>query len=412
MKLKYTSKRKIFNDPIYGFITIPYDIVFDLIEHPYFQRLRRISQVGLTNIVYTGANHTRFQHTLGAMHLMQRAIEVIRNKGNEITPEEAEGATIAILLHDIGHGPYSHTLEYTLVENVSHEQLSHLFMQELNRQFDGKLELAMRIFQGDYPKKYLHQLVSSQLDMDRLDYLKRDSFFTGVSEGVIGSERIITMLTVANGELAVEAKGIYSIEKFLVARRLMYWQVYLHKTVIGAEHLLIHILNRAKTLALDGAPLFCSPALQVFLYHRYTLNDFKSYQGLLRTFASLDDSDILGAIKVWASHEDAILSTLCTMLINRTLFKVEVQDTPFDAERIAQKQQEVVAKMGIDASEAESFVFSDQVQNRAYSQQADGIMILHKDGRLVDVASDADLLNISMLSEPVTKYFFCYPKNV
>ena len=406
-----SGKRKIFNDPIYGFISIPNEFIFDLIEHPYFQRLRRITQLGLSNVVYTGANHTRFQHTLGAMHLMTRAIDTIRNKGHEITEEEALGATIAILMHDIGHGPYSHTLEYSLVNGVNHEVISSLFMDELNHKFKGQLSLAIEIFKGTYHKKFLHQLVSSQLDVDRLDYLKRDSFFTGVSEGVIGSERLISMLNVADGEIAVEAKGIYSVEKFLVARRIMYWQVYLHKTVLGAEMLLIKILSRAKSLALSGETLFSSTALETFLYHDYTKEDFYAYKGLLAVFARLDDFDIMGAIKVWAEHDDAILSTLCGMLIHRKLYKVEIRKEPFTQEEIEAKQKEVAQHMNIDdPADLDFFVFSDQVMNRAYSQTLDNICILFKDGTVKDVAEAADLLNISVLSEPVTKYFLCYPK--
>jgi HD superfamily phosphohydrolase len=345
------------------------------------------------------------------MHLMTRAIETIRSKGHEITEEEALGATIAILMHDIGHGPYSHTLEYSLVNGVNHEVISSLFMDELNHKFKGQLSLAIEIFKGTYPKKFLHQLVSSQLDVDRLDYLKRDSFFTGVSEGVIGSERLISMLNVADGEIAVEAKGIYSVEKFLVARRIMYWQVYLHKTVLGAEMLLIKILSRAKSLALSGETLFCSSALETFLYHDYTKEDFYAYNGLLAVFARLDDFDIMGAIKVWAEHDDAILSTLCGMLIHRKLYKVEIRKEPFTQEEIEAKQKEVAKHMSIDdPADLDFFVFSDQVMNRAYSQTLDNICILFKDGIVKDVAEAADLLNISVLSEPVTKYFLCYPK--
>ena len=411
MNASHTSKRKIFNDPIYGFITIPNDFVFDLIEHPYFQRLRRISQMGFSNLVYTGANHTRFQHTLGAMHLMSRAIDTLRSKGHEITDEEAVGATVAILMHDIGHGPFSHTLEFSLVKGVNHEQLSALFMTELNRQFDGQLSLAIEIFNGTYHKKFLHQLVSSQLDTDRLDYLKRDSFFTGVSEGVIGSERLITMLDVHDGEIAVEAKGIYSVEKFLIARRIMYWQVYLHKTVLAAEMLLIRILKRAKELALGGEELFCSEALEAFLYHEYTLDDFKAYHGLLDTFAKLDDIDIMSAIKVWQSHNDTILSTLCKMLIDRKLFRIKIGMEPFSKELLQEKRATVLQHFDFDdPNEVDYFVFSDQVMNRAYSQGVDTIRILFKNGEVKDVAEAADLLNISVLSKPVTKYFICYPK--
>ncbi|MES1224106.1 MAG: HD domain-containing protein, partial [Bacteroidota bacterium] len=302
------NKRKIFNDPIYGFITIPNELIFDLIEHPYFQRLRRIKQLGLTALVYPGALHTRFHHAMGAMYLMTQAIDVLRAKGVEITAEEAEGVTAAVLLHDIGHGPFSHALESSLVNDVSHEQLSEIFMDKLNAELKGKLSLAIRIFRNEYSKKFLHQLVSSQLDMDRLDYLKRDSFFTGVSEGIISSDRIIAMLAVANDSLAIEAKGIYSIEKFIIARRLMYWQVYLHKTVLSAEHLLVNILSRAKELSANGEELFATPALQVFLKNNFSKTDFTANETVLSAFAELDDNDIFTSIKVWKDADDPILA--------------------------------------------------------------------------------------------------------
>lgn len=411
MKTHLTSKKKILNDPIYGFITIPYEIVFDLLEHPYYQRLRRITQLGLTNLVYTGANHTRFQHTLGAMHLMTQAIDVLKTKGHEITEEEAIGATIAILLHDIGHGPYSHALEYSIAKGVNHEVISELIMNTLNKEFDGQLDLAIQIFRNQYHKKYLHQLVSGQLDVDRLDYLKRDSFFTGVSEGVIGSERIIKMLNVSNGELAVEAKGIYSVEKFLIARRLMYWQVYLHKTVLAAEHLLMNILKRAKELAALNHDLFCSPALHTFLYHEYTKEDFINKPELLDVFARLDDYDIMGAIKAWRISDDFILSKLSNMLLDRRLYKVELQNTPFEQSKIKEVKSLVSKKFQLEGSEIDFFVFSDEVMNSAYSQSTKEINVLHKDGSIYNIKQDADLLNISVLSKPVTKYFLCYPKN-
>jgi len=309
------NKKKIFNDPIYGFITINHEIIFDLIEHPYFQRLRRIKQLGLTHLVYPGALHTRFHHALGTMHLMGKAIEVIKSKGHEITDKEAEAVSIAILLHDIGHGPFSHALEHSIVNGISHEDISTLFMDELNKEFNGKLTLALKIFRNKYQKKFLYQLVSSQLDMDRIDYLKRDSFYSGVSEGAVNTDRIITMLTVENDELAIEIKGIYSIENFINARRLMYWQVYLHKTVLSAEYLCVNILKRAKEIALTNGELFCTPALSEFLYNQHDLTSFKKKPTLLKTFAELDDYDIMASVKVWKTHSDKILSTLCKMLI-------------------------------------------------------------------------------------------------
>ncbi len=410
MNLEYSSKRKIFNDPIYGFVTIPFELVFDIIEHPFFQRLRRITQLGLTNLVYSGANHTRFQHTLGAMHLMTRAIQVLQSKGVEITHEEAEGTILAILLHDIGHGPYSHTLEHSIVKGVSHEDLSDLFMQALNKEFNGALTTSIAIFNNVYKKPFLHQLVSSQLDMDRLDYLKRDSFFTGVSEGVVGSERIIKMLNVVNGELAVERKGIYSIEKFLVARRLMYWQVYLHKTVLSAEFLLTKILSRAKELAHQDVELFASDAFSEFLYHTITKEDFIAQPDLLKTFALLDDYDIMGSIKVWAAHPDHILSQLCQRMVNRNLLKIQLQNEPFSPDTIHTTQEKVAQQLGLTENEVSYFVFSSEVTNSAYSEKMDGIKILYKNGDLKDLKDDADLINITALSKPVSKYFLCYPQ--
>jgi HD superfamily phosphohydrolase len=403
----FPNKRKIFNDPIYGFISLPYEIIFDLIEHPYFQRLRRIKQLGLTNLVYPGALHTRFHHAMGAMHLMELAIEEIRSKGHEITDEEAKAVTIAILLHDIGHGPFSHALEHSIVNNISHEYISQLFMSRLNTEFEGELTLAIKIFQNKYHKKFLHQLVSSQLDMDRLDYLKRDSFFTGVSEGVISSDRIIKMLNVANDQLAVEAKGIYSIEKFIIARRLMYWQVYLHKTVLSAENLLVHILKRAKELAQKKVDLFCTPALKTFLYKQYSKNDFKNNPELLDMFASLDDNDIMASIKVWTSHKDKVLSMLCKQLINRRLFKVEMQSEDFKKATINEIKKRIQKQYQLNDTEINYFVFSGNVTNDAYRG---GINILFKDGTVDDIAKASDQLNIDVLTKTVKKYYLCYPK--
>lgn len=402
-------KRKIFNDPVYGFITIPYDIIFQLIEHPYFQRLRRISQLGLTNMVYSGANHTRFQHALGAVHLMGKAIEVIRSKGQEITEEEAVGVSIAILLHDIGHGPYSHTLEHCIVEGVSHENISLIIMDQLNEDFEGRLDTAISIFRNEYPKKFLYQLVSSQLDMDRLDYLRRDSFFTGVSEGVIGVDRIIKMLDVVDDELVVEAKGIYSIEKFLVARRLMYWQVYLHKTVIAAEQLLMRILERAKELAMEGKELPCTESLKVFLYGDFSLSDFRKNRSLVSQFSKLDDYDVLSAIKEWSQSDDTVLSILCQNLIDRKLPKILMDKEPVDQNVFEEKRAKLKSALKLENDEVKYFVFQGSIDNRAY-QPLSRINLLYKDGTKKDIAEAADLLNISALSEPVTKHFLCYPR--
>lgn len=401
-------KKKIFNDPLYGFISIHRGIIYDVIEHPWFQRLRRINQLGLTNVVYTGANHTRFQHTLGAYHLMNRAIAVIRQKGHEITPEESEGVYLAILLHDIGHGPFSHTLEHSIIEGVSHEDISIQFMKALSKEFDGKLDLAIKIFTNTYHKAFLHQLVSSQLDMDRLDYLMRDSFFTGVSEGVIGSDRIIQMLDVANDNLVIEAKGIYSIEKFIIARRLMYWQVYLHKTVLSAENLLVNIMKRAAEISRSGTELFASPALKFFLQNSVAKEDFETQPDLLNLFSQLDDFDVISAIKVWQNCEDKILSQLSQRLIQRSLLKVKFSDNPFTKEEIDNKIQEASQKIGLTAEETEYFVFNGKVENRAFKSKSEHIQILHKDGSVHNIGEDAALLNISVLSEPVVKHFLCY----
>ena len=404
------NKKKIFNDPIYGFITIPYEIIFDLIEHPYFQRLRRIKQLGLTHLVYPGALHTRFHHAMGTMNLMTKAIDVIRSKGHEITDEEAIGVTIAILLHDIGHGPFSHALEHSIVSDISHEEISTLFMDKLNKEFNGKLDVALQIFRNEYPKKFLHQLVSGQLDMDRLDYLRRDSFFTGVSEGVISTERIITMLNVHKDHLAIEEKGIYSIEKFIIARRLMYWQVYLHKTVLSAENLLVNILKRAKKLALNKEELFCTPALRTFLYAQHNLESFKNQPELLDEFANLDDYDIMAAVKVWQNHTDKILSKLCKMMVNRNLYKVAISDNKIAKEELNGLRTKFAKQLKIYDKEVEYFVFQDTIENNAYNPKMDKINILLKNNTVKDISEAADTLNISSLARPVKKWFVCYPK--
>ncbi len=406
------NKRKIINDPVHGFITIPSELIFDIIEHPYFQRLRHIKQLGLTCLVFPGAIHTRFQHAVGAMHLMTLAVEMLKVKENEISEEEIQGLYLAILLHDIGHGPFSHALEHTLVENVSHETLSLLFFHRLNEAFDGKLQLATRIFSDDYPKKFLHQLVSGQLDVDRLDYLMRDSFFTGVSEGVISTDRIIKMLNVYNDELVVDVKGIYSIENFIVARRLMYWQVYLHKTVLSAEHLMINILKRAKYLCEQGENVFSTPALEIFLKNRFTIENFYNNPGLLDSFAELDDHDVFLSVKMWTKSNDKVLALLSKKLVERRLLRIEISDTPFDEGYIHSLKQKVQQVFDINAEEAAYFVFSEEVANNAYNPYFDKIHILYKDGKVLDITESSDQLNINLLSKTVRKYFLCYPKNM
>lgn len=406
------NKRKIINDPVYGFVTIPNAFLFDLIEHPFFQRLRRIKQLGLTNLVYPGARHTRFQHALGALHLMTLAIDVLRSKGHSITENEAQGVYIAILLHDIGHGPFSHTLENCIVPSLSHEDISNIFISELNKQFDNQLSLAIDIFNNTYPKHFLHQLVSSQLDMDRLDYLKRDSFYTGVSEGSISTDRIIKMLNVFNDELVVESKGIYSIENFIISRRLMYWQVYLHKTSVSADNLLIKILKRAKELAETGVELFATPPLHFFLYNVCSKTDFKSNHKLLQTFAELDDTDIIVSIKTWTKHNDFILSTLSQNLINRKLPAIELQNEPFDSEHIKALKLNAKTKLNIDPEIMDYFVYTDKIANNIYNPQLDRINILFKNNEIKDIAEASDQLNVSVLSKTITKYFLCYPKEI
>lgn len=404
-----TNKRKIVNDPVYGFLTMPDALVFDIIEHPWFQRLRRIQQLGLTNYVYPGALHTRFHHTLGAVHLMTEAVTVLKEKGHDITPQETRGVLLAILLHDVGHGPFSHTLERTLLP-VSHEDISLMVMRYFNELYEGQLDLTIPIFSGEYHKHFLHQLVSSQLDMDRMDYLNRDSFFTGVYEGVIGYDRIIKMLNVQNGELVVEAKGIYSIEKFLIARRLMYWQVYLHKTVLAAEQMLLKILERAKYLNHTGVRLEGTPALTYFLHQDISRDAFMEDPYVMEQFMQLDDYDVFAAIKRWQQAEDPVLSRLCRMLVNRNLLKVQLQQEPIAAATVAEQVDKVMATWGLSAEEAGYFVFTEKTSNHAYTKTGDSIGILLKDGTVKDIAEASDQLNISVLSQPVVKYYLCHPK--
>lgn len=403
-----SNKLKIFNDPIYGFIRIPNALIFNLIAHPYFQRLRRISQMGLSYLVYPGAHHTRFHHALGGMHLMQQAIEVLRFKNVDISKEEEEGLLCAILLHDIGHGPFSHAMEHSIVSDVNHEHISLLFMEVMNAELNGRLTAAIAIFKGTHPKKFLNQLVSSQLDMDRLDYLKRDSFYTGVAEGNINAERLITMLNVVEGELLVEEKGIYSVEKFLMARRFMYWQVYLHKTGLVAEQLLIRILQRAKELLDAGIQIEAASPLLFFMQNKITKQDFN--ENTLNLFAQLDDVDILSAIKAWQHHPDVVLSQLCQMLIHRRLLKTKMKSTPFNPEKIQKCIADYQRARGLTAAEAGYFIFTGAVENRAYNSKEQNINILGSTGKIKDVAKASDHLNIKALSKLVTKYYMCYPK--
>ena len=405
------NKKKIINDPVYGFISIPDELIFDVLEHPYMQRLRRIMQLGLSHLVYPGALHTRFHHVLGAMHLMSLAIATIRRKGHEITVDEERAALLAILLHDIGHGPFSHALEYDIVSGVSHEVISGYFIERLTEEFGSDLKNAHAIFKNQYTKPFLYQLVSSQLDMDRLDYLNRDSFYSGVSEGIIGTDRLIEMLNVHHGYLVLEEKAIYSIEKFIVARRLMYWQVYLHKTVVVAENMLIQTLRRAKALIKLGNPLFCSPALQFFLENDITKVDFETNPKVLDYFSRLDDYDIWSSIKVWQDEKDPILSKLANGLVNRKLFKIEISKTPFSAERISYEKELCATTYGLDMPDVEYFVYQDILTNKAYNQDKENIKLLMKNGETIDLSAASDNLNISALAQPVEKYFLCYPTN-
>jgi HD superfamily phosphohydrolase len=406
------NKRKIINDPVYGFITIRSERIFDIIDHPYFQRLRRIKQMGLAELVYPGAHHTRFHHAIGAMHLMSVTLENLRYKGIEISDEEFEATLIAILLHDVGHGPFSHALEFSLLKDVSHEELSKLIIAKLNDEMHGELSLALKIFNGQYHKEFLHQLVSSQLDIDRLDYLKRDSFFTGVSEGTIGAERIIKMLTVHNGELVVEEKGIYSIENFLSARRLMYWQVYLHQAGVSAEKMLISIIKRAKKLSKKGIELTMTPALSTFFEKEIGLEDFAKNPSILAAFTELDDYDIWGAIKLWANHTDPILSRLCQMLLNRKLFRIKISNEPVNKDTKVQILKDIASSYDISEKEAKYFFDAGQLTNNAYQAADQKILILSKNGQVRDVVEAADLPNIKAMTKVVRKYFYCWPKDI
>ncbi|CAL2084516.1 HD domain-containing protein [Tenacibaculum sp. 190524A05c] len=408
MTTSKTNKLKILNDPIYGLVSIPNSLIFDIIEHRYFQRLRRVTQMGLTNLVYPGANHTRFHHAIGCMHLMQKAIQILRTKNVAISEDEATALSIAILLHDIGHGAFSHALEYSIVNGITHEEISLKFMKKLNEEFDGQLSLAIEIFEGKYKRKFFSQLISSQLDVDRLDYLKRDSFYTGVTEGNISSDRLITMMNVKDDELVIERKGIYSVEKFLIARRLMYWQVYLHKTSLSAETLLVKVLQRAKELAKQGIELASTDSLKYFLYKTITEENFNDEA--LEIFSRLDDYDVFTSIKQWCFHEDFVLSKLSKMIIERKLFGIELQDKPFSEKKINKLKSQLKEAFDIPEEYIDYFIFLDTASNQAYNIEKP-IKILNKKGKVKDIVKASDHLNLKSLSKPVVKYYCCYPKN-
>ncbi len=406
------NKNKIINDPVYGFIPVKSETIFDLIEHPFLQRMRHIRQLGLAELVYPGAIHTRFHHALGALHLMGQALDILRAKGIDINEEEVEAAQIAILLHDIGHGPFSHALEETLLPQIRHESLSFLLMKELNRQFSGKLDKAIRIFQNTYSKKFLHQLVSSQLDIDRLDYLNRDSFFTGVVEGAIGTDRIIAMLNVVKGQIVIEEKGIYNIESFINSRRLMYWQVYLHKTAVGAERLLVNCIRRAQYLSSSGEDIPCSEALAVFLHRTWSLDDFSERRELLQAFGKLDDYDVWGALKLWQTNRDPILSRLCHMMLNRNLFRIRLSSAPIQKADVEKVRDAIHREWKVTRNDA-SYLFSHgTVSNEAYLLERNSIQVLMKTGEIIDVSQASDLPNIKAMSKIVKKNYLCWPKNL
>lgn len=405
------NKRKIINDPVYGFITISSDLIFDLIEHPFFQRLRRIKQLGLADVVYPGALHTRFHHALGAMHLMSLAINSLQEKGHQIWEPEAEAAQAAILLHDLGHGPFSHVLESVLMPDVQHESITLVMMKELNRQMKGKLDMAIQMFEGTYPRKFFHQMISSQLDMDRMDYLKRDSFYTGVIEGSIGADRLIKMLDLSGDQLVVEEKGLLSIENFLHARRLMYWQVYLHKTLLSAQAMLTLVLSRARELASKGEDLFATPHLSRFLKNRYSLKDFETEPNLLVSFNNLDDNDIWASVKGWTLHADPILSLLSRMLLDRRLFKITLYDTP-PGEEILKPIREKLTELGVKEADMHYFLVTGETSNWAYEKDQDPIQVKMKRGELRDVVEASAIPTIDALTKIVRKYYVCWAKNV
>ena len=404
------SDVKIINDPVFGFIKIPKGILYGIVEHPLFQRLNRINQLGLAFVVYPGARHTRFQHSLGAFHLMSEAIQNLQQKGQFIFDSEAEAVQAAILMHDIGHGPFSHVLENTLIHGISHEEISLLMMEEINRSMNGQLNLAISIFKGDYPKNFLHQLISSQLDMDRLDYLRRDSFYTGVTEGNIGSARIIKMLNVIDDSLVVEQKGIYSLENYLTTRRLMYWQVYLHRTCVAYEKVLVNMLKRAKELIRKGQQVFASPALLYFLENDIDAKWFASHPEALQNYSELDDSDIWSAMKAWKHHQDKILSTLATDMLDRKIFKVEVLEEMPTEERIEELKQTIAQKMDIPYEDAHYMMSLNTIQKDMYNVDDDKIQILYKNGEIKDISEASELLNVQLLSKKIRKYYLCYQR--
>lgn len=405
------NKKKIFNDPVYGFVSIPSELLFDIIQHPFFQRLRRIKQLGLTDFVYPGANHTRFHHALGAMHLMNMAMESLREKGNLISDEEKEAALIAILLHDIGHGPFSHALEHTFVSDTRHEKISLLFMKKLNKQFGGKLDLAIKIFTNSYKRKFFHQLVSSQLDVDRLDYLNRDSFFTGVTEGSVGVDRIIKMMAIKSDELVIEEKGIYSIENFLISRRLMYWQVYLHKTALSAESMLVKIIERAKYLLKNGKELWAPSHLHYLLTTTPNFSKLEKNNEAINAFSKLDDYDIWTSVKIWADNEDKILAILSKWFIERTLLKCELSDKPFSQLKINGLKKQITVEYSLNLEEVEYLLNVGEISNKAYLAH-NSIKILFKDNSIKDVSEATDIPNIKVLMQEVKKYYLCHPKNI
>ncbi len=406
------NKRKIINDPVHGFVTLPTDFIFDLMEHPYFQRLRRIKQLGLTHYVYPGATHTRFQHTIGALHLMTQAIACLRSKGVAITNEEMEGVYVAILLHDVGHGPFSHALEESIISGIHHEQISQILMSRLNETFSGKLDVAIAIFNNSYPKKFLHQLVTSQLDMDRLDYIQRDSFYTGVTEGTIGTDRILKMLTVKHDQLVVEKKAMYSVEKFLIARRLMYWQVYLHKTVIASENLLVRMLKRAKYLAERKEELFATPALRYFLYENICADNLNTkLNETLGHFIELDDNDILASAKDWQRHSDPVLRELAISLVNRKLPVVKILDERPDAEWLNRLSSQVAEAFRVEPHEVPFLVSVGELSNSAYSSRTDMIQILSGKDEVQNLSEVSDILSVAYLHRGEKKYYICYPRH-
>lgn len=405
------NKRKIINDPVYGFITISSDLLFDLVEHPYFQRLRRIKQLGLAEVVYPGALHTRFHHALGAMHLMSQALKVLQDKGHLIWEAELEAAQAAILLHDLGHGPFSHVLESVLMPGVAHESMTLALMKDINRQMHGRLDVAIQMFEGTYPRKFFHQMISSQLDMDRMDYLNRDSFYTGVIEGSIGADRLIKMLDVVQDQLVVEEKGLLSIENFLHARRLMYWQVYLHKTLLSAQAMLTQLLHRARELAGQGDTLFATPDFSIFLHNKFTLEDFIRNPALLGSFNRLDDHDVWASVKGWSAHEDFVLSTLSKMLLERKLFKISFYEEQPDDE-ILKPLREDILNAGLSEKEASYFIITGETTNYAYEKEQDPICVKMKNDELLDIADASDIPTIEALTKIVRKYYVCWGKNV